>query len=140
MEFLRFHIPGPLFPFQLCSCKPVANMAICFRLYSGNNDYIIIWPENIKLAVESCNDVIVPPSATFYLLFMGEPCIYFVFMVNLLELMFVFYKVLMQGKFFQRCTHFLYCSVLSLGEKIYTRRMSDMVSISAKIIYEILWS
>ena len=24
-------------------------------------------------------------------------------------------KVLLQGKLFQRCTHFLYCSVLSLG-------------------------
>jgi len=25
------------------------------------------------------------------------------------------FKVLMQGKLFQRCTHFLYCSILSLG-------------------------
>ena len=30
----------------------------------------------------------------------------------------------MQGKLFQRCTHLLYCSVLSLGGKVNTRRMS----------------
>ena len=40
-------------------------------------------------------------------------------------------KVIMQGKLFQRCTHLLYCSVLSLGGKENTRRMSkpDMGSI-----------
>ena len=40
-------------------------------------------------------------------------------------------KVLMQGRLFQRCTHFLYCSVLPLGGKVNTRRMSkpDMGSI-----------
>ena len=40
-------------------------------------------------------------------------------------------KVLMQGKLFQRCTHFLYCGVLSLGGNVNTRRMSkpDMGSI-----------
>ena len=40
-------------------------------------------------------------------------------------------KVLMQGKLFQRCTHFVYCSVLSLGGNVNTRRMSqpDMESI-----------
>ena len=40
-------------------------------------------------------------------------------------------KHLMQGKLFQRCTHFLYCSVLSLGGNVNTRRMSkpDMGSI-----------
>ena len=31
-------------------------------------------------------------------------------------------KVLMQGNLFQRCTHFLYCSILSLGGKVNTRR------------------
>ena len=43
-------------------------------------------------------------------------------------------KVLMQEKLFQRCTHFLYCSVLSLGGKVSTRRMSqpDMGSIFHK--------
>ena len=48
-------------------------------------------------------------------------------------------KVIMQGKLFQRCTHFLYCSVLSLGGTVNTRRMSepDMESIATKIIYEI---
>ena len=48
----------------------------------------------------------------------------------------------MQGKLFQRCTHFLYYSVLSLGGKVNTRRMSqpDMESIFTKIIYEIFWS
>ena len=53
-----------------------------------------------------------------------------------------FPKVLIQGKFFQRCTHILYCSVLSLGGKVNTRRMSkpDMESIFTKIIYEIFWS
>ena len=51
-------------------------------------------------------------------------------------------KVIMQGKLFQRCTHVLYCSVLSLGGKVNTRRMSqpDMESIFTKIIYEIFWS
>ena len=51
-------------------------------------------------------------------------------------------KVLMQGKLFQTCTHFLYCSVMSLGEKLNTRRMSqpDMESIFTEIIYEIFWS
>ena len=51
-------------------------------------------------------------------------------------------KVLMQGKLFQKFTHFLYCSVLSLGGKVNKRRMShpDMESIFTKIIYEIFWS
>ena len=34
-------------------------------------------------------------------------------------------KVLMQGKLFQRCTHLLYCSILSLGGNVSTRRMSQ---------------
>ena len=40
-------------------------------------------------------------------------------------------KVIMQGKLFQRCTHLLYWSVLSLGGNVNTRRMSkpDMGSI-----------
>ena len=40
----------------------------------------------------------------------------------------------MQGKLFQRCTHFLYCSVLCLGGKVNTRQMSqlDMKSIFTK--------
>ena len=48
----------------------------------------------------------------------------------------------MQGKLFQRCTHFLYCSVLSLGGKVNIRRMSqpDKESIFTKKIYEIFWS
>ena len=33
-------------------------------------------------------------------------------------------KDLMQGKLFQRCTHLLYCSVLSPGGNVNTRRMS----------------
>ena len=43
-------------------------------------------------------------------------------------------KVLMQGKLFQRCTYFLYWSVLSLGGKVNTRRMSkpNMGSIFTK--------
>ena len=51
-------------------------------------------------------------------------------------------KDVMQGKLFQRCTHFLYCSVLSLGGKVNTRRMSqpDKESIFTKIIYEIFLS
>ena len=41
---------------------------------------------------------------------------------------------LMQGKLFQRCTHILYCSVLSLGVNVNTRRTSkpDMGSIFHK--------
>jgi len=37
----------------------------------------------------------------------------------------------MQGKLFQKCTHLLYCNVLSLGANVNTRRMSqpDMGSI-----------
>ena len=40
-------------------------------------------------------------------------------------------KDLMQGRLFQRCTHLLYCSVLSPGGNVNTRRMSkpDMGSI-----------
>ena len=32
-------------------------------------------------------------------------------------------KVIMQGKLFQRCTHLLYCSALSLGGNVNTRRI-----------------
>ena len=37
----------------------------------------------------------------------------------------------MQGKLFQKCTHLLYCSLLSLGGNVNTKRMSkpDMGSI-----------
>ena len=35
-------------------------------------------------------------------------------------------KVIMQGKSFQRCTHLLYCSLLSLGGNVNTRRMSKL--------------
>ena len=40
-------------------------------------------------------------------------------------------KVIMQGNLFHKCTHLLYCSVLSLGGNVNTRRMSnpDMGSI-----------
>jgi len=31
----------------------------------------------------------------------------------------------MQGKLFQKCTHLLYCSVLSLGGNVNTRRMTQ---------------
>jgi len=45
-------------------------------------------------------------------------------------------KVKMQGKLFQKCTHLLYCSVLSLGGNVNTRRMlqPDMGSIFQKKI------
>ena len=51
-------------------------------------------------------------------------------------------KVLMEGKLFQRSTHFLYCSGLSLGGKVNIGRISqpEMESIFTKIIYEIFWS
>ena len=51
-------------------------------------------------------------------------------------------KVLMQGKFFQRCAIFCTAVYLSLGGKVNTRRMSqpDMESIFTKIIYEIFCS
>ena len=35
----------------------------------------------------------------------------------------------MQGKLFQKCTHLLYCSALSLGGNVNLRRMPDMGSI-----------
>ena len=40
-------------------------------------------------------------------------------------------NVIMQGNLFQRCTHLLYCSALSLGGNVNTRRMPqpDMESI-----------
>ena len=49
---------------------------------------------------------------------------------------------IMQKKLFQMCTHFFYCSVLSLGGKVNIRQMSmlDTESIFTKIIYEIFWS
>ena len=37
------------------------------------------------------------------------------------------YKDVMQGKLFQKCTHLFYCSVLSLGGNVNTRRMSKPV-------------
>jgi len=37
---------------------------------------------------------------------------------------YVLSKVIMQGKLFQRCTHLLYCSLLSLGGIVNTGRMS----------------
>ena len=52
-------------------------------------------------------------------------------------------KDVMQGKIFQKCTYLLYCSVLSLGGNVNTRRMlqPDMGSIfSHKKINEIFWS
>ena len=33
-------------------------------------------------------------------------------------------KNVRQGKLFQKCTHLLYCNVLSLGANVNTRRMS----------------
>ena len=47
------------------------------------------------------------------------------------EFVYVLAKDVMQGKLFQKCTHLLYCSVLSLGGNVNTRRMSkpDMGSI-----------
>ena len=58
--------------------------------------------------------------------------------ISTLHQFMVFIKVIMQGKLF----HFLYCSVLSLGGKVNTRRMlqPDMESIFTKIIYKIFWS
>ena len=52
-------------------------------------------------------------------------------------------KVVMQGKLFQKCTHLLHCSVLSLGGNINTRRIlqPEMGSIfHIKQINEIFWS
>ena len=49
----------------------------------------------------------------------------------------------LQWKLFQKCTQLLYCSVLSLGGNVNTRRMSepDMGSIfHIKKINEIFWS
>jgi len=57
-------------------------------------------------------------------------------------LLLLFTKDVMQGKLFQKCTHLLYCSVLSLGGNVNTRRMSklDMESIfHIKRINEIFW-
>ena len=38
----------------------------------------------------------------------------------------VFTKVIVQGKLFHRCTHLLYCSILSLGGNVNTIRMSSL--------------
>ena len=50
---------------------------------------------------------------------------------NIVEFELVNRKDVRQGKLFQKCTHLLYCSVLSLGGNVNTRRMSqpDMESI-----------
>jgi len=52
------------------------------------------------------------------------------FVTNALTLLIVV-KDIMQGKFFQRCTHLFYCRVLALGGNVNTRRESkpDMGSI-----------
>ena len=42
------------------------------------------------------------------------------------HLQFVCVKDLMQGKLFQKCMHVLYCSVLSLGGNVNTRRISNL--------------
>ena len=67
--------------------------------------------------------------------------------VNLLSYCIIVYylpknKVIMQGKLFQKCTHLLYRSVLSLGGHVNTRRMSkpDMGSIFHIKINEIFWT
>ena len=46
----------------------------------------------------------------------------------------------MQGKLFQRCTHLLYCSVLSLGGNLNTKRMSkpDMGSLFHRLYIKFL--
>ena len=51
-------------------------------------------------------------------------------------------KVIMQGKVFQRCMHLLYCSALSVGGNVNTRRMPkpDMGFIFHIKIIEIFWS
>ena len=52
------------------------------------------------------------------------------------------YKITMQGKLFQRFTHLLYWSVLSMGGNVNTRRISQpgMGSIFHIKINEIFWS
>ena len=53
----------------------------------------------------------------------------------------VWIKVIMQGKLFQRCSHLLYCSVLSMGGNVNTRRISKPEMGSAFYIKnEIFWS
>ena len=57
----------------------------------------------------------IPSICSFSCLFLCLDC----------NLYFVQSKVLIQGKLFQRCMHFLHCSVLSLGGKVNTRRVSQ---------------
>ena len=50
-------------------------------------------------------------------------------------------KVIMQGKLFKRSTHLLYCSVLSLGGNVHTRRMSKLdIGSIFHMKNEIFWS
>ena len=60
-----------------------------------------------------------------------EVYVYLVAKMCTLYIYLVVDKDVMQGKLFQRCTHFLYCSVMSLGGNVNTRRMPnpDMGSI-----------
>ena len=44
-------------------------------------------------------------------------------------------KDVMQGKLFQKCTHLLYCSVLSLGGNVNTRRMGSIFHIKKSMKY-----
>ena len=42
------------------------------------------------------------------------------------KLKIAYIKVIMQGNLFQRCTNFVYCSVLSLGVNVNTRRIWNL--------------
>ena len=54
---------------------------------------------------------------SFFKLFIFNMCFFSVCQMLTLT------KDVMQGKLFQKCTHVLYCSVLSLGGNVNTRRM-----------------
>ena len=71
----------------------------------------------INLPMSSQAIVTVMAKHDFSFVFLGQ--------VTNTEIKIVIIKVIMQGKLFQKCTHLLYCSVLSLGGNVNTRQMSQ---------------
>ena len=112
------------------------------RVDTGTVQEVILWKiyEIKKIVLQKCVGFFVrpPPIPCFFHYNLETAyCTRTIIAWNS-SLIFIFFaafisqpKVIMQGKLFQRCTHLLYCSVLSLGGNLNTRRMSqpDMGSI-----------
>ena len=99
---------------------PLTNIHVCINLIPST---LVLHHKNKKFYIEG-NVTEIDSSYNFVQRWQRP--IYKKYPLNL-----CFIKVIMQGKLFHRCTHLLYCSVLSLGGNVNTRRMSkpDMGSI-----------